>query len=415
MQMHLVEQHVIRKTDARFAVMDRAAFASKNLYNAANYLVRQAFIHEGIYLNYVAVFHRIKDHEAYCALPRKVSNDVLRLLDKNWKSFFAARDAWREDSSQFVGRPRLPRYKDKQAGRNLLVYDLQDISATGLRRGEVILSQLGITIPTKQTTVKQVRIVPRKGYYVVEVVYEQAPIPAAVDPALSAGIDVGLNNLAAITSNKAGFTPRIVNGRPVKSINQFYNKRKAELQSRLGHPGTTGTTAQLERVTAHRTRQIDHYLHTASRRIIDLLVAEGIGTLVIGKNPLWKQESNMGKRNNQNFVSVPHARFIAMLTYKAELMGIQVLLTEESYTSQASFLDADPLPVYDPQRKEPPTFSGRRVKRGLYRAANGQRFNADVNGAYNVIRKVLPDAFGKGIAGAAVHPVRLPVRTKRVA
>ena len=417
MPMHLVEQHVIRKIDPRYAKIDAAAFASKNLYNAANYLVRQAFIHEGIYLNYAAIFHRLKDHEAYSALPRKVSNDVLRQLDKNWRSFFAARDAWREDPSQFVGRPRLPGYKDKQAGRNLLIYDLQAISVTGLQRGEIIPSQLGITISTKQTHVKQVRIVPRKGYYVVEVVYEREPILAAVNPSLCAGIDIGLNNLAAITSNKAGFVPRIVNGRPVKSINQFYNKRKAELQHKLGTAGgTTGTTAQLERLTAHRTRQIDHYLHTASRRIIDLLVAEGIGTLVIGKNPLWKQETRMGKRNNQNFVSIPHARFIEMLTYKAALVGIQVKSTEESYTSQASFLDADPLPVYDPQHKEKsPTFSGRRLKRGLYRAANGQRFNADVNGAYNIIRKVLPDAFGKGIAGAAVHPVRLAVRTKRVA
>ena len=415
--MHLVEQHVIRKTDPRFATTDRAAFASKNLYNAASFLVRQAFIHEGVYLNYAAIFHRLKDHEAYCALPRKVSNDVLRQLDKNWRSFFAARAAWAEDPSQFVGRPRLPGYKDKQAGRNLLIYDLQAISATGLQRGEIIPSQLGISIPTKHTNVKQVRIVPRKGYYVVEVVYEREPILAAVNPALYAGIDIGLNNLAAITSNKAGFVPRMVNGRPVKSLNQFYNKRKAELQHKLGTAGgTTGTTAQLERLTAHRTRQIDHYLHTASRRSSDLLVAEGIGTLVIGKNPLWKQETRMGKRNNQNFVSVPHARFIAMLTYKAALVGIQVKITEESYTSKASFLDADPLPVYDPQHKEkPPTFTGRRVKRGLYRAANGQRFNADVNGAYNIMRKVLPDAFGKGIAGAAVHPVRLAVRTKRVA
>jgi putative transposase len=112
---------------------------------------------------------------------------------------------------------------------------------------------------------------------------------------------------------------------------------------------------------------------------------------------------------------VPHARFIAMLTYKAELVGIRTIVTEESYTSKASFLDADPLPVYDAQRQEPLVFSGRRVKRGLYQAANGRRLNADVNGAYNIIRKVLPDAFGKGIAGAAVHPVRLPVRTKRVA
>jgi putative transposase len=196
----------------------------------------------------------------------------------------------------------------------------------------------------------------------------------------------------------------------VKSINQFYNKRKAELQQQLG---TTGTTQQMERLTAHRTRQIDHYLHTASRRIIDLLVAEGIGTLCIGKNPLWKQNARMGKRNNQNFVQVPHARFIDMLTYKAELVGIQVKITEESYTSKASFLDADPLPVYGDE--DLPAFSGRRVKRGLYRAANGRRINADVNGSYNTMRKVLPNSFGQGIAGTAVCPVRLPVRTKRVA
>jgi putative transposase len=205
-----------------------------------------------------------------------------------------------------------------------LIYDIQAISLTGLRRGEVIPSQLGMSVRTMQTTVQQVRIVHRKGYYVVEIIYEREPVPAAVNPELCAGIDIGLNNLAALTSNKVGFVPRIVNGRPLKSINQFYDKRKAELQQKLG---ATGTTRQMEQLTAHRTRQIDHYLHTASRRIIDLLVAEGIGTLCIGKNPRWKQEANMGRRNNQNFVCVPHARFIAMLTYKAELVGIPVRIT----------------------------------------------------------------------------------------
>lgn len=409
--MQLVEQHLIRKSDPRYAAIDCAAFASKNLYNAANYLVRQSFIHEGVFLTFAAAYQRIKNHEAYCALPRKVSNDVLGQLDRDWRGFFAALETWQANPSKFVGRPRLPRYKDKQKGRNLLIYDIQAISLTGLRRGEIIPSQLGIRIPTKQTTVKQTRIAPRKGYYVVEVVYEREPVPAAVDPSLYAGIDVGRNNLAALTSNKAGFVPRIVNGRPVKAINQRYNKRKAELQHKRG---TTGATRQMEQLTAHRTRRIDHYLHTASRRIIDLLVAEGIGTLRIGKNPLWKQEARLGKRNNHNFVSVPHARFIAMLTYKAALVGIQVMLTEESYTSKASFLDADPLPVYGAAQPAP-TFSGKRVTRGLYRAADGRHINADVNGAYNIIRKGLPDALGKGIAGAAVHPVRLPVRTKRVA
>jgi putative transposase len=184
------------------------------------------------------------------------------------------------------------------------------------------------------------------------------------------------------------------------------------VHSRLGH---AGTTAHQQRLTVHRTRQIDPYLHTASRRRIDLLVAEGIGTLIIGQHPRWKQEVNLGRRTNQHFVAIPHARFVALLTYKAELVGIRVIVTEESSTSKASFLEADPLPVYDPERQEQPRFSGKRVKRGLYRAANGRHINADVNGAYNILRKALPDAFGKGIAGTAVCPVRLSVRTKSAA
>jgi putative transposase len=175
---------------------------------------------------------------------------------------------------------------------------------------------LDSAVKPKQTTIEQVRSVPRSGCYVVEVIDERAIVPAAVDPALPAGVDSGIDNLAAIASDKPGFVPRVVNGRPIKSINQFYNKRKAELQSRFGCPGST---ARMERLTARRTRRIDHYLPTASRRIIDLLVVEGIGRLVIGKNPLWKQEVNLGRRTHQPVVAIPHARFIEMLTYKAEL------------------------------------------------------------------------------------------------
>lgn len=403
--MQLVERHVITPADPRFAPIDRAAFASKNLYNAANYLVRQSFIQEGVYLTYHEMHRQMKDQEAYQALPAKVAQWVLRLLDKNWVSFFAAMEAWRKDPSRFLGRPKLPGYKDKQQGRNLLVYTIQALSAPALREGWIVPSRLEITVKTKQQAVQQVRILPRTGFYVVEVVYEREPQPAGVDLALHAGIDVGLNNLATITSDKPGFVPRFVNGRPVKSINQFYNKRRAAHQSQLGEE--VRTSRRLERITTTRTRRIDHYLHTASRRIIALLVAEGIGTLCIGKNPNWKQEANMGRRTNQNFVSVPHARFIEMLTYKAQLVGIQVIVTEESYTSKASFLDADPLPVYGSAGAESATFSGKRVKRGLYRAADGRHINADVNGAYNIIRKVAPEAFAQGSRGCVVHPVRL--------
>jgi putative transposase len=403
--MQLTEQHVIDCNNPGYSVIDAAAFASKNLYNAANYEIRQAYIFEGRYLSYNEMDKRMKGHEAYKALPAKVSQKVLDQLDQAWKSFFTAREAYRQDPSNFLGKPKLPKYKDKTKGRNILVYTDQAISRKGMKRGLICPSMLPIEVKTKQTNIDQVRIVPRHGYYVVEVIYERPVQQADVNPDLCAGVDLGITNLAAIAANKPGFVPRLVNGRPLKAMNQWYNKRKAHLQKKLGKPGTT---LQIEQLTNKHNRRINHALHTASKQIIDLLVKEGIGTLIIGKNDGWKQEVEMGKRNNQNFVQIPHARFIDMLTYKARLVGIQVIVTEESYTSKASFLDLDPLPSYDPERQEEPKFSGLRVKRGLYRASGKRYINADVNGAYNIIRKGKPDAFiAKGIAGLVVHPVRM--------
>jgi putative transposase len=403
--MQLVEQNIIGRNDPRYAAIDAAAFAAKNLYNRALYEWRQAFIHEGVYLSYVEVYHRVKHSEAYQALPRKVSNDILRQLDKIWRSFRNGLKEWHEHPEKFTGRPQIPKYKHKTKGRFLLIYDKQAISKTALKRGMLAPSGLGIEVRTWQGSVKQARIVPRIGFYVVEVVYEKAVEQAPVNPAYYAGIDIGMHNLAALTSNKPNFKPVIVNGRPVKSINQFYNKRRAQLQKKLGK---TGTTKRMERLTNKRIRRIDHYMHMASRYIIDVLVKEGIGVLCIGKNDGWKQECEMGKRNNQNFVQIPHARFISMLTYKAELVGIRVEITEESYTSKASFLDRDPLPVRQPNDDTTYTFSGKRVERGLYRASNGRDINADSNGSYNIIRKVAPDAFGsEGVEDFAVHPVRI--------
>ena len=407
--MQLVEQHCIGKHDPRYQAIDRAAFASKNLYNAANYRVRQSFIFQGVYLGFAEVFHLVKNTPEYKALPAKVANDVLRLLDKNWRSFFAALHAWKADPSQFFGRPKLPKYKDKQKGRNILIYDIQALSKKGLKQGLLQPSKLGIAIPTAQTNIKQARIVPRHGQYVVEVVYEQREKQAHVNPALIASVDIGVNNLAALTSNKVGFIPRLVNGRPLKSVNQYYNKRHAELQSQLMKMDARRRTShQMECLTLTRTRRIDHYLHTASKRMIDLLVAEGIGTLIIGKNPNGKQECEMRKKDTQHFVQIPHARFVDMLCYKARLVGIQVILQEESYTSKASFLDSDPLPTYGKVESEP-AFSGRRVKRGLYRASGKRFINADVNGSLNILRKASPNGFPNGVEAVAVQPRRLAV------
>ena len=408
--VQLVEQCVINRKDPRFAVIDTAAFASKNLYNAALYEIRQAYFFGGRYLSYNEMDKRMQGHEAYRSLPAKVAQQVLKQLDKNWRSFFGAYKEYEQDPSKFLGPPKIPKYKHKTEGRNILVYTDQAVSKVGRKWGLIRPSMLPIEVKTKLKSIAQVRIVPQKGFYVVEVVYEHAVQQAEVNPSLYAGVDLGVNNLAAITSNKPGFVPVIVNGRPAKSINQYYNKRRADLQKKRGSTGKD--TRRMERLTIGRHRRLDHFLHTASRQIIDLLVREGVGTLVVGKNDGWKQEVNTGKRNNQNFVCIPHSRFIDMLTYKAKLVGIRVIVTEESYTSKASFLDLDDLPIYDPdldreqQTEGKPRFSGKRVKRGLYLAAGGQSINADVNGAYNIIRKVAPEAFAEGVEGAVVHPVR---------
>jgi len=217
-------------------------------------------------------------------------------------------------------------------------------------------------------------------------------------------VDLGVNNLATIAANQPGFTPLLVNGRPLKALNQWYNKRRAQLQARL--PSGQHTSRRLDVLTDKRKRQIESYLHVASRRIIDHLVQQRVGTLVIGKNDGWKQGITLGKRTNQIFVLLPHARFIAMLEYKANLVGINVYCSEESYTSKCSFLDGEPLQKH-------PAYTGKRVKRGIFRTAAGRNVNADVNGAYNIITKVVPDAFGNGRADVVVHPVRLALMNRK--
>ncbi len=412
--MHLVEKHLIRTNDPRFAVIDAAAFASKNLYNQSNFLVRQSFIHEGNYLPFAELFHRLKHHEAYQALPRKVSNSVLIQLHRNWLSLFEASKAYQSDPSSFTGRPRLPRYKDKVKGRNILIYDKQALGKRVFdKTGKLVPSGLPIEIPTRLTdwdTIAQVRIVPRGVCYIVEVVYEKKEQNAEVDPDLVAAVDLGVNVLAALTSTKPRFVPRLLSGKPLKSLNQYFNKQRAKQQSRLSRENHF-TSRQLDQIATKHNRRVDSYLHSASRRIIDLLVREGIGTLVIGKNPLWKQGVNMGRRNNQQFVQIPHARFIDMLTYKAKLVGIQVVMQEESYTSMASFLDSDPIPIYQAHRAEKLVFSGMRIARSWYQAQDGRLIHADVNGSWNILRKSNSDLLqlGRGIAGTAVSPRRLAV------
>ncbi len=387
------------------------AFKSKNLYNAANYVIRQNFIYGWGYVNYNEMNRLMKSHEAYKALPAKVSQQILMVLDKNWKSFFEAVKAYKADSSKFTGRPKLPKYKDKVKGRNLLIYTIQAISSKRLRNGVVKLSGTEISVKTKVNPdqICQVRLVPKCDSYVIEVIYnEQESTVKGND--FACGIDLGLNNLVALTSNQPGFIPLLINGRPLKSINQFYNKRKAHLQSRL--KGSRKTSSRIQRLTRCRHQKVDNYLHHASRTIVDILVAQQIGTLVIGKNAQWKTDINLGKQTNQNFVSIPHARLIEMLEYKAFLVGIKIIVQEESYTSRANFMGLDPIPIYGKTETEP-VFTGKRIKRGLYKTSTGQLINSDVNGAYNILRKAIPNAFSNGIGSCVVQPRRVnPLKAK---
>jgi putative transposase len=405
--MQVVEQHRIDRPDPRWAAMDVAAFASKNLYNAALYLTRQAYIKDHTIIGYNELDTLMQSSEQYRALPAKVAQWVLKQVCLAWTSYFAACQEWGKHPEKFLGHPKLPKYLAKQ-GRNLLIYTTQAISRNPKNAGWVAPSGLCIRVATRIPfgQIDQVRIVPHATHYTLEVIYERAVVPADVDPRWVAGLDLGVNNLAMLSSNQPGFVPLLVNGRPLKALNQLYNKRRAYYQSLL--PEGQFTSHRLDLLTDKRLRQVDSYLHAASRRIIDHLVAHQIGTLVIGKNDGWKQETQLGKRNNQTFVFLPHARFIQMLTYKAQLVGITVIVTEESYTSKCSFLDHEPLTHQE-------RYAGKRLKRGLFQTATGKRFNADVNGAYNMILKVVPDAFGKGRAGVVVHPVRLCLANRRLA
>lgn len=403
--MQLVEQHIITKKHEAFAEIDNLCFLSKNLYNAANYTCRQEFFTGNYVPNYIELYNLHRDIEAYKCLPAKVSQQVLRLLDKNWKSYFHAIAEYRKNPEKFLAPPQIPKYKEKN-GKNILIYTDQAVSSRRLKYGKIHLSNTNFEIPTKVKDVDQVRIVPQSNCYVVEVVYTAQSKQKKKISSRIAAIDLGVNNLATLTSNK--FSPRIYNGKPLKSINQYFNKEKAKLQSCL--QGDQKTSKRIRSLTHKRNNKVKDYLHNTSRKLVNYLVSQKIHTLVIGKNDFWKQNTNLGyKKNNQNFVQIPHAKFIDMLKYKCELEGIKVFIQEESYTSKCSFLDWEPVEYRD-------TYLGKRIKRGLFQSADKNIINADVNGSLNILRKAFPKAFNKadGIEAFVVSPIRInPYKLKK--
>ena len=383
--MRLTEKHQIHKKHKLYSICDELCFNSKNLYNAALYEFRQSYIDKNrkeltwIDINNLFVQKKQVD---YKRLHSKVSNAVLKKLGNNITSFKGLLKAKKEGTIK--NKVRLPKYLHKTQGRFVVEFNNQTIDKNRDKDGYLVicLRTLKLTIPTRREEVKQVRIVPKLNYYVIEVVYEVQEEELRTGVVIGA-IDLGLNNIATVVTNDKN-KPLIVSGRKLKSINQYYNKNIAESKSKL--PREVYTSKNIEKLWTKRANKIDYETHKISKYIVELMDEREVSKLIIGNNGGWKQGINLGKRNNQNFVYIPYKKIIDQIIYKCQMKGIEVIVREESYTSKASFLDYDYIPTIN-EDDEVKDFSGKRMKRGLYRTNKGKKINADVNGAYNIMAK----------------------------
>lgn len=397
--MKLIQKHQIKQTHPKFKEIDSACFASKNLFNCALYICRQNYFKGNKIPTFNELYHQLKLTEDYKSLPVKISQLIIKQVSNTFKSYFKAIKEYGKNSNKFTGKPKIPRYKHKDKGRNLLIFNSQAISKEWLKKGFVNPSGLSIKVSTNITNIDEVRILPKCGCYVFEIVYQVKNVEQC-DRGLMASIDIGLNNLATVASNDSDFKPFIICGKAIKSYNHWYNKLKSKLQSFL--PDQRHSSKKLEALTRKRNNKMDYYIHTASRFIVNKLIERGVSHLIIGKNKDWKQNIKIAKINNQHFVCVPHSTFINQLTYKCELVGIKVTTSEENYTSKCSFLDMEPI-------KKHSEYQGKRIKRGLFKSSQGLRINADLNGSLNILRKVVGDSvFNRhSIKRLVVSPVRL--------
>lgn len=405
-----VEKHVIKKSHPYYDMFCEYTHLAKNLYNHANYLVRNEFAETGKWLRYQTLDKLLKEDlefPDYRNMPTAQSaQQILRLLDSIWKSFFNSIKDWSKNKDKYSGKPKFPKYKRKD-GKMVLIVTNQQVR----QEGDLLYfpnSFCGFTIKPRCVTldnfekINQVRIVPKGQSFCLEVVYSiSIESELRSDNGRYMSIDLGLDNLATVVTN-TGLNPIIVNGKGLKSNNQYYNKKKARYQSVAKQMNNQYYTNRLYRLTQKRNLKIEDYLHKASRYIIDFALEHQINTIVIGSNKNWKQSGSLGKVTNQVFVSIPHQKLIDKICYKAQLCGIQVILTEESYTSGTSFLDGE-LPQKEFYNKK------RRVKRGLFVSNKGVKINADVNAAFQIMKKVFPNVFTDGIEGVVLHPVRVDI------
>jgi len=418
--MRLTEQHIFYKESKRYSSLDRICFLSKNLYNFCLHKIKEEFNNSGKWIRYNELEKELRTIKQidYVSLPNNSSQQIMMLLDVNLKSYFKALKVFKKSKTAFSGCPKIPNFKHKIKGRNIVIFTSVQFR---FKNGHIFFPiKSGIApIKTKinaDNKIYQVRIVPRNGFYTIEVIYE---FKEKINPILNnkwLSIDLGLNNLATcVTTN--GDTPFIVNGKPLKSINQYYNKKKSKFKSKLGfyinNKNKTvqyGTSKKINNLTNKRNNKVNDYLHKSSRLIINYCIKNDINNIVLGKNTGWKSNVKMNKKTKQTFVEIPFNRFESYLMYKCQKEGMNFISREESYTSKASALDLDEIPTYNLKSNLNYEFSGKRVKRGLYKSRNEILINADVNGSINILRKEIGDEWLKPILfnrGFVVNPLKI--------
>ena len=415
---YLVEKYIIKSNDARYAILDKYAHLSNNVYNQALYRFRQAFF-KGKWLSYEKLDKSFKQsfNQKDCMLYRSMKSvhlaqQILKLVNQNMTSWDKARKAYLKAPQKFTGKPKIPKYKPK-GGKNIVIVDNQTAKLRANGIVEIpVMDSLKIKLQHKETNkIQQVRVIPKNNTFVIEIVYKtNKVIDYKEDNGRYLTIDPGLDNAFTLASNVKGFKPVIINGRPLKSVNQYYNKQKARLTRIYDLSKQNRNTKRLNKLDFYRNQKMLKFAHEASKRIVEIALSHELNTIVIGKNKGQKRSSNMGKRINQNFIGIPHQKMIEMIEYKANLAGIVVIQANEAYTSQTSFLDNE-IPINQNgdkarKRKELSPVK-RRVKRGLFKSNKGILINADVNGALQILRKVVPNAFADGIDGIGLVPVKL--------
>ena len=370
MKIQLTQQIIITQKHKYYAGLDYLCLLAKNLYNVALYNIRQQYFKDKTYLNYNALDKLLSSNVDYKTIPyRQSAQQILRSVDKTYSSFFKGIKSDKNKGKKV----RLPKYKDKEKGRYVLVYTNQCF-----KYKNNIIKLKGINgvwyeFYTDKENLQQVRLISKGNHIVVEIIYN-VEYELKEDNNRYASIDLGLNNIVALSSNVCNSI--LYNGRPLKSVNRYYNKHKAELQSKLSK--NKHTSKRINRLTFRRNNKIKDYMHKLSSAIIQYMEANTLNTLIVGKNDGWKTNICIGRINNQNFVSIPFNMLISMLEYKCKLAGINVVIVNEAYTSKCSFLDGEMIQKHN-------TYKGKRVKRGLFISSKGIKINADINGSLNIM------------------------------